>query len=209
MEIDATDLPAVTKFAYLKELLVTKVRSDIDGLPFNSEGYEKAKTILKSEYGKTAEILHAYINNVMGLPTRTSTSPKEIDEFYKRLLFNVQSLETLGKLREVSGNVRTVLDKLKGIKGDLVRGQTGWQDWDFGQLIQAIKGCRDINSTEEERDGSSKTKNDRNNWNSHGGSYQVQQQACERQMRGCVYCNNVDHPLIVPKLLQSEIADDS
>ena len=124
-EIDATYLPAVTKFAYLKELLVTKVRADIDGLPFNSEGYERAKTILKAEYGKTSEIVHAYIN-IMGLPTITSASPKEINEFYKKLLFNVQSLETLGKLREVSGNVRAVLDKLKGIMGDLVRGgETG------------------------------------------------------------------------------------
>ena len=48
-EIGATDLSAVTKFAYLKELLVTKVRADIDGLPFNLEGYERAKAILKSE----------------------------------------------------------------------------------------------------------------------------------------------------------------
>ena len=138
-EIDATDLPAVTKFAYLKEFLVTKVRADIDGLSFNSEGYERAKT---SEYGKMSEIVHAYINNIMGLPTITSTSPKEINEFYKKLLFNVQSLEALGKLREVSRNVRAVLDKLKEIKGDLVRGHTGWRDWDFGQLIQAIKCWR-------------------------------------------------------------------
>ena len=55
----------------------------------------------------------------------------------KKLLFNVQSLETLGKLSEVSGNVRAVLDKLKGIKADLVRGEEGWRDWDFGQLLQA------------------------------------------------------------------------
>ena len=31
----------------------------------------------------------------------------------------------LGKLREVSGNVRAVLDKLNGIKADLVRDKTG------------------------------------------------------------------------------------
>lgn len=56
--------------------------------------------------------------------------------FYKKLLHNVQSLETLGKLREVSGNVRAVLDNLRGIKGDLVRGQEGWQEWDFSQLLE-------------------------------------------------------------------------
>ena len=82
------------------------------GLPFNTEGYERAKNILKSEYGKTSEIINAYINNIMGLPTKPSENPKEVDEFYKKLLYNVQSLETLGKLRDVSGNVRAVLDKL-------------------------------------------------------------------------------------------------
>ena len=57
IEIDATDLPPVTKFANLKELVLPKVRGDIDGLPFNTEGYERAKNILKSEYGKTSEII--------------------------------------------------------------------------------------------------------------------------------------------------------
>ena len=120
-EVDSTDLTPVTKFAYLKELLVPKVRSDIDGLPFTTEGYQRAKNILESEYGKLSEIVHAYVNNIMGLPTVTGTSPKKIDEFYKTLQYNVQSLETLGKLKDVVGNVRAVLDKLKGVKADLVR----------------------------------------------------------------------------------------
>ena len=58
-EIDSTDLKLVTKFVYLKELLQPKVRADIDGLPFNTEGYERANNILKSEYGKTPEIINA------------------------------------------------------------------------------------------------------------------------------------------------------
>ena len=41
--------------------------------------------------------------------------------------------------------MRAVLDKLKGIRADLVRGEEGWRDWDFGQLLQAIKRWRDIN----------------------------------------------------------------
>ena len=32
---------------------------------------------------------------------------------------NVQYLETLGKLKDVTGNARCVLDKLKGVKADL------------------------------------------------------------------------------------------
>ena len=39
VEIDKSDISQVTKFSYLKELLVPKVRAVINGLPFNSEGY--------------------------------------------------------------------------------------------------------------------------------------------------------------------------
>lgn len=139
VEIESTNLAPVTKFAYLKELLQLQVRADIDGLPFSTEGYERDKNILQSEYGKTSEIVYAYVNNIMGLPTFMGENPREVEEFYKRLLYNVQSLETLGKLRDVAGNVRAVLDKLKGIKSDLVRGHEQWQEWDFRQLLQAIK----------------------------------------------------------------------
>ena len=48
-EIDSTDLPAVSKFGFLKELLEPKIREDIDGLPFSTEGYQRAKNILKDE----------------------------------------------------------------------------------------------------------------------------------------------------------------
>ncbi len=54
-------------------------------------------------------------------------NPKKIGEFYKELRYNVQSLETMGEL--VKGNVRSTLEKLKGIKAHLVRGNEGWQNW--------------------------------------------------------------------------------
>lgn len=41
-EIDSSDLPAVTKFAHLKQLLESNVCESIDGLPFTSEGYQRA-----------------------------------------------------------------------------------------------------------------------------------------------------------------------
>ena len=41
-EIDAADIPPVTKSAHLKELLESDVCELIDGLPFSSEGYERA-----------------------------------------------------------------------------------------------------------------------------------------------------------------------
>ncbi len=42
-EIDSVDLPAATKFSYLRELLQPHVCDEIDGLPFTTEGY----TVLK------------------------------------------------------------------------------------------------------------------------------------------------------------------
>lgn len=51
-EIDKADLPAVTKFAYLKELVEPRVKRGIDGLPFSAEGYERAKNIPKLIMGR-------------------------------------------------------------------------------------------------------------------------------------------------------------
>ena len=144
-EIDKANLASVTKFAYLKELVDPKVRAEIDGLPFTTEGYERAKNILIGEYGKTSEIVNAYVQNIANLPVITGTQPAPIHEFYKKLVYSVQSLETLGKLKDVTGNARSVLDKLKGVIADLVRRQIDWQDWDFPQLIKALISWKEIN----------------------------------------------------------------
>ena len=147
-EIDSSDLPAVTKFAHLKELLRSDVCELIDGLPFNSEGYERAKNILKSNYGKTTEIIRAYIDNLDALPVITGSQPNKIHKFCQTLNYNVQSLETLGKLSDCLSMVRRILDKLPGIKAELVTNKVGWQDWGFSQLIQALEEWKAIHPLE-------------------------------------------------------------
>ena len=62
----------------------------------------------------------------MSLPTIGGTQPARIHDFYEKLLFNVQSLETMGKLREVNGYMRMTIDKLPGTRGDLVRTDDSW-----------------------------------------------------------------------------------
>ena len=79
----------------------------------------------------------------------TSADPNKVNSFYKTLLLNVQSLETLGKIERVNGMTISVLDKLTGIKADLVRGQENWQDWDLTRLAQAVKKWRDVNPATE------------------------------------------------------------
>lgn len=41
--IDHSNIAGVTKFSYLRELLAPKVKASIEGLPFSSEGYTRAK----------------------------------------------------------------------------------------------------------------------------------------------------------------------
>ena len=48
-EIDRADITIVSKFSYLKELVNSKVRVLIDGLPLNTEEYERSK-ILKAKF---------------------------------------------------------------------------------------------------------------------------------------------------------------
>ena len=120
-EIDKSDIGQVAKFSYLKELLVPKVRAVIDGLPFNSEGYTRAKSILMSKYGKPREVANAHIQCIMGLPVITGTNPTRINEFYEKLVTNIQTLESMGKEKDIRGYVRLTLDKLPGIRADLVR----------------------------------------------------------------------------------------
>ena len=57
----------------------------------------------------------------MGLPVITGTNPTRINEFYKKLVTNIQTLESMGKEKNIRGYVILTLDKLPGIIADLVR----------------------------------------------------------------------------------------
>lgn len=50
---------------------------------------------------------------------------------------------------DVKGNVCFILDKLKGVKVDLVCGNEGWRDWDFKDFLREFKKWIDINFVEE------------------------------------------------------------
>ena len=179
-ESDSTDLPAVTKFAYLKELVEPRVRKGIDGLPFTTEGYERAKSILKSNYGKMSEIVNAYIENILALPFISGTQPAKVHDFYEALLYNVQSLETLGKTSECVALVRGILNKLPGIKAELVQGHPEWQSWNFTQLLNALREWKEIHPRENVKSRDTLR------------SFHVEERN-GNATRGCVYCRGVSH----------------
>lgn len=88
-EVDRSEVAGVTKFSYLKELVEPKVKTAIEGLPFSTEGYEQARNILKTKYGKMSEIMNVYMQNIMALPTFPGSNPSKIHQFYEKLVLDV------------------------------------------------------------------------------------------------------------------------
>ncbi|XP_028408199.1 uncharacterized protein LOC114530777 [Dendronephthya gigantea] len=187
-EVDKADVAPVTKFSYLKELVDPKVKSHIDGLPFSTEGYEHAKNILKTKYGEISEIVNAYVENIMNLPTIQGTNTGKIHDFYSKLSFNVQSLETLGKLKEVNGYARLCLCKLEGIRNDLVRTDDNWRQWDFVQLADALRKWTERNPV---RISDKSDKPDKHASFGRTNAYQAHQR--DTKQRRCAYCNETSH----------------
>ena len=134
--IDKTGIPSFLKFTYLRELLELKVRKTVEALPFTSEGYNRAKSILQDRYGNEAEIVKAYI---FDLPTITNVNIRKIHEFNDKLTYAVQSLETMKKLGQINGNMAMTLDTLPAIRGDLVRTDSAWESWNFLKLTEALR----------------------------------------------------------------------
>ena len=45
----------------------------------------------------------------------------------------------MGKLKDINGFARHTLDKLTGIRSELVRSDNKWQDWTYVELVEALK----------------------------------------------------------------------
>ena len=168
--------------------MISKVRHSIDGLPFTTEGYERAKQILKTKYGEPSEIVHAHVQKLMSLQTVHGTQPGRVLEFYEKLVTSVQALETMRKLIEVNGYVRMTLDKLPAIRADLVRLDDNWQKWGFPQLIEALRKWCERNPVlicDHQSSDKANRKQRREKF------FQVKQH--EWKQRPCVYCDSTEH----------------
>ena len=188
--IDKTSVAPITKFSYLRELVDSKVKGSIEALPFTAEGYNRAISILKDKYGKESEITKAYTREILDLPTVTNANPKKISEFSETLNYCVQALQTLNKLEQVNGAVSMTLDKLPGIRGDLVRTDPDWERWDFAQLSEAIRlwvrrNPVDTKTVEREIEQQNR-KRERSN-----KLFQARGQ--EHKSKECVYCGDANH----------------
>lgn len=185
--IDKAEIAPINKFTYLCGLLGPKVKIAVEALPFTAEGYNRAKSILLSNYGKESEITKAFVKEIMALPAITSANPRRISEFSEKLTYCVQALETMNKLSEVNGNVPMTLDKLPAIRGDLVRTDPDWEKWNFAQLSEAVRLWTKRNPIEEREiseQPNSKRDRPRKLFQARGGDGKPNQ---------CVYCGDVTH----------------
>ena len=130
-----TNMSAISKFSYLRELLDDQPKKEITGLPFSEEGYNKAIEILKKKYGNTSEIIQAHGREILKLPTITTVNLKQIHGFYRSLNVSVNSLKTLEKL----DTAEILVLETGPIKADLIRTDPNWQSWGFEKLLEALR----------------------------------------------------------------------
>ena len=66
----------------------------VDGLPFMTEGFERANTMLKIKYGNPNKVENVHVQYIIGLPTIHGARPAKIHDFYRRLTSHMQVVET-------------------------------------------------------------------------------------------------------------------
>ena len=72
----------------------------------------------------------------MSLPLIYEVNLHKVQEFYIKILRNVNILDTLGKMKESNGYVQFTLHKFSGIRADLVRVDDNWQGCCFPEFIE-------------------------------------------------------------------------
>ena len=190
--IDKTGVASITKFSYLRELLDIKVRRTIEALPFTSEGYNRAKSILQEKYGKESEIIKAYTKEILELPLVSNANPRKISEFSEKLTYCVQALQTLKKLEQVNGVVSMTLDKLPAIRGDLVRTDPEWENWDFAKFSEAVRlwvRRNPVDAMRNEREPEQPTKKNTRQTKIYHAHRE------DPKLRSCVFCGENHKPV--------------
>ena len=187
--VDSLNVPAITKFSHLKELVDPHIRSAIDCLPFTEEGYNRAIKYLKEKYGHPTEVAGSYVTNIIELPFITERDVPKIHRFYEQLLFNVESLETLGKLDTIEGATYYVVKKLEIVKPELVvHVKTNWRDWSFRDLVEALRKWTEINVIVKARKQNKESLNNRS-----PGARAFTSRDTEVK---CVYCESIEHKAV-------------
>ena len=177
-------------------MLAPKARVLIYGRLFTTEGYERAKVILKSKFGKPSEFAKVHMEKVISLPVINNSNPGRIHSFYEKLVTSVKSFESMSKLQNINGFVRRTLDKLYGIRSKLVRSDDDWAEWTYLDLVEAEKQNKTLTNrlriiVRERSLINTVGKTNLNITLSETGSF-IQGLPGSTIIKGCVYCEG-DH----------------
>ena len=120
---------------------------------------------------------------------------------YEKLVTSVQSLESIGKLQNINGFVRHILDKLSGIKPELVRSDDDWQEWTYVELVEALRKWTErklLQNTEKSSENNAKRvrfdqypRRDKSEYNPKRGRV-LHSKESTTIIKGCVYSED-DH----------------
>ena len=105
----------------------------------------------------------------------------------------------MGKLGEVNGYVWMTLNKLKGIRGDLVWTDDQWQEWKFPQIVAALRKwtvrnppkCDNVEDQGKQFKQLTKPPYNQHTKLPQSGSFQANQREVKRRPR--VYCDQSNH----------------
>ena len=135
------------------------------------------------------------------MPVINNSNPGRIHSFYEKLVTSVQSLESIGKLQNINGFVRHTLDKLSGIKPELVRSDDDWQEWTYVELVEALRKWTERNllqNTEKSSENNPKRerfdqypRRDKSEYNPKRDRV-LHSKESTTIIKGCVYCED-DH----------------
>ena len=103
----------------------------------------------------------------------------------------MQALDTVHKLRDIKGYVRLTLDKLPGIRADLVGLDDEWHEWDFPKLVESLRKWTDRNPKticNSEKHKKYKREN----------VFKIKEQESKNRQsnpetRACIYCEKSEH----------------
>ena len=104
-----TDILKITKFTYLRSLLLGEASDSIKGLALTDKNYEIACDLLEDRFGRKEQIVFAHIQDLMNLSVPSKYNVSSLRKVEDELLSHVRSLETYNITGDTYGVILTPL----------------------------------------------------------------------------------------------------
>ena len=142
--VHCSDIPDVSKFAYLRSFLIGEAKESVAGLPLTGTNYQSACDLLKARFGRPEIVIFSHIQELLSVPDASSSGVQSLRELQDRLLAHIRSLASL----DINGDrygiilVPMILSKLPpDIRLEWAREGSGREadlDWLLSFLSQEI-----------------------------------------------------------------------